>query len=96
MDFAGSIIAMNGTACRTRAWNVAPFNVKIGLLNNVDLQLVFDDYLRLRTEDRSTHTVRIQSGVGDFTPRLRVNLWEQWRTNCPGDLIVRKVSDQHY
>ncbi len=74
MDFA-NVIRDESSGVRTRAWNVAPFNVKIGLLNNVDLQFVFDDYLRLRTEDRSTHTVRIQSGVGDFTPRLKVNLW---------------------
>jgi hypothetical protein len=74
MDFV-NFTRDESSGVRTRAWNPAPFNVKVGLLNNVDLQFVFDDYLYLRTEDRPTHTVTIQSGVGDFTSRLKVNLW---------------------
>src|SRR5271165_7071915 len=42
MDFANYTYDDSG-GTTTRAWNVAPFNVKAGLLNNVDLQLVFDD-----------------------------------------------------
>ena len=37
---------------RIEAWNVAPVNIKIGLLNNVDLQFIFDNYLYVRTEDQ--------------------------------------------
>jgi len=59
----------------TKAWNVAPFNLKAGLLNNVDLQFVFDNYLNIRTEDRTTGMASTQSGVGDFTTRLKINLW---------------------
>jgi len=74
MDFANlTVDDLNGV--RTRAWNVAPFNVKIGLLNNVDLQFVFDDYLWVRTHDRVTRTTMTQSGVGDFTPGLKINVW---------------------
>ena len=58
----------------TRAWNVAPFNLKAGLLNNVDLQFIFDDYLYVRTNDRTSDTTT-HSGVGDFTTRLKINLW---------------------
>jgi Putative MetA-pathway of phenol degradation len=56
------------------AWNVAPFNLKLGLLNNVDLQLVYDNYFHIRTQDRVTGTAS-QSGFGDFTTRLKINLW---------------------
>jgi hypothetical protein len=60
---------------RTEAWNVAPVNIKIGLLNNVDLQFIFDNYLYVRTEDRQAHKMTTQAGVGDFTTRLKINLW---------------------
>ena len=59
----------------TRAWNVAPFNVKAGLLNNVDLQFIFDSYENVRTKDSNTGTTTTQSGVGDITTRLKINLW---------------------
>ena len=60
---------------RTRVWNVAPFNIKAGLLDNVDLQFVFDDYLNARTDDRLTGASTRQSGVGDLRTRLKINLW---------------------
>jgi hypothetical protein len=74
MDFA-NFTSDESNGVRTRAWNVAPFNVKIGLFNRVDLQFIFDDYFWVRTNDRVTRTTTIQSGVGDFTPRLKINLW---------------------
>jgi hypothetical protein len=68
--------ALNDSAgVRTRAWNIAPLNIKIGLLNNVDLQFVFDDYLWVHTHDRVARRTTTQSGVGDFTPRLKINFW---------------------
>ena len=60
---------------RIEAWNIAPVNIKIGLLNNVDLQFIFGNYLNVRTEDRQTHNVTTQSGVGDLTTRLKINFW---------------------
>ena len=41
----------------------------------MDLQFVFDNYLNVRTEDRVAGTSATQSGVGDFTTRLKINLW---------------------
>jgi hypothetical protein len=58
---------------RTETWNVAPVNLKVGLLNNVDLQFIYDNYVHVRTEDRLGTTT--QSGFGDLTPRLKINLW---------------------
>lgn len=59
---------------RTETWNVAPVNLKVGLLNNVDLQFIYDDYIHERTRDR-VGTTTTQSGFGDLTPRLKINLW---------------------
>jgi len=74
MDFANYTCSESG-GTTTRAWNVAPFNIKAGLLNNVDLQFVFDDYLNVRTEDNAAGVSTTQSGFGDLITRLKVNLW---------------------
>lgn len=73
MDFM-NLTLDDSSGVRTRAWNVAPFNSRIGLLNNVDLQLAFDDYLWVCTHDRVTRTTTTLSGVGDLTPRLKINV----------------------
>lgn len=51
------------------AWAYAPTNLKIGLLNNMDLQIVFTPYA---TADDGTQTT---GGLGDTQLRLKVNLW---------------------
>ena len=74
MDFA-NYTRDDSDGVRTRAWNVAPFNIKAGLLNKVDLQLIFDSYQHVRMDDHTTGTTITQSGVGNITARLKVNLW---------------------
>ncbi len=51
------------------AWAYAQTNLKLGLLNNMDLQLVFTPYT---SADNDTQT---QSGIGDTQLRLKINLW---------------------
>ena len=51
------------------SWSVLPTNVKIGLTNNVDLQLAFQPYVRDEFEGDTT------SGFGATQLRLKVNLW---------------------
>lgn len=62
-----------GTADRT-TFEVAPLNAKIGLLNNLDFQLVCTPYRWERTESRDTGTVARASGFAGITPRFKVNL----------------------
>jgi hypothetical protein len=64
-----------GGDTRTDGWAIAPVNLKIGLLNNVDFQLVLDSYGTVRVEDRLGGTLEKRSGFGDVTTRLKVNLW---------------------
>lgn len=56
---------------RTKSWNVAPVNLKAGLFNNVDFQIILDNYVHERTANPVGHA----SGFGDFTARLKINLW---------------------
>jgi hypothetical protein len=73
MDFANfTYDKTDGTT--TKAWNAGDFNFKAGLLNNVDVQLVYDNYLDEQTKDNSGKSTT-QSGFGDFTTRLKINLW---------------------
>ncbi len=70
MDFAN--YSRNRSAGE-QTWNFAPINFKAGLLNNVDLQLIFDNTLHSRTREGSSVVKR--TGVGDSLVRLKVNLW---------------------
>ena len=60
---------------KTESWSVANTNLKVGLLNNVDLQLVVATYNHVRTEDRDAGFVEESSGFGDLITRLKINLW---------------------
>ena len=58
---------------RMETWTFGAMNLKAGLLNNVDLQVIFDSYSESRTRAQGiTETV---SGFSDVTLRLKTNLW---------------------
>ncbi|MFO1501816.1 MAG: transporter [Verrucomicrobiota bacterium] len=58
------------------AWSVGPVNLKLGLLNNLDAQLVIEAYNWIRVEDRSRQPISTdrRSGFGDMTLRAKINL----------------------
>jgi Putative MetA-pathway of phenol degradation len=64
-----------GGDTRSDALAIAPINLKVGLLNNVDLQLILETYNFVRVEDRVAGTVENKSGFGDTTVRVKVNAW---------------------
>ncbi len=74
MDFA-TFTYDRTSGVRTKNWNIAPFNIRVGLLNNVELSLIFQSYLRETIDDRPARTMSTLSGIGDFTTRLKINLW---------------------
>ncbi len=58
---------------RSDNFSVVPVNLKVGLLNNMDLQLIINPYLNNRSRgdgDRERKT-----GFGDIQNRLKINLW---------------------
>jgi hypothetical protein len=65
----------NGMDLRQDNWSVAPINLKVGLLNSVDLQLLLDTYLDLASKDRIGRTSETNSGFGDVLTRLKINFW---------------------
>ena len=60
---------------RSEALAIAPINLKAGLLNNVDLQLIVQPYVSLREHNMAARDVDERRGFGDVIARLKVNLW---------------------
>jgi len=54
---------------------IAATNFKVGVLNNVDLQIVVETCNIQRTKDRDTGNTSRVSGFGDVTFRSKINLW---------------------
>ncbi len=74
MDFA-TFTSAESNGLRTQTWNIAPFNLRIGLLDNLELSLIFGSYLRSHTAGRGAPAMPTLSGAGDFTVRFKVNFW---------------------
>ena len=77
MDFANLTYDAPGSSrgsAKSESYQVAPMNLKVGVLNNMDVQLVLMPYQSERTTDTSVGTVEQKSGFGDITPRVKVNL----------------------
>jgi len=60
---------------KVKALGVATSNLKVGVLNNVDLQIIVETYNIQRIEDRGTDMSTRLSGFGDLTLRTKINLW---------------------
>ena len=60
---------------RMESVSIAPVNLKVGLCNRVDLQMVLETYTSVRTHVRATRQVERQRGFGDITMRLKANMW---------------------
>ncbi len=54
---------------------IASVNLKAGLCNNVDLQLVLDTYESVRTHDLASGAVQKNRGFGDLLIRAKWNAW---------------------
>ncbi len=55
-------------------YQIVPMTLKVGLSNSVDFQLVLSPLLRQRTEAKGSGRSEDNSGFGDVTPRIKVNL----------------------
>jgi hypothetical protein len=54
---------------------IAASNLKVGVLNNLDLQIIIETYNIQRIKDRDTGMSSRLSGFGDVTLRSKINLW---------------------
>jgi len=63
------------TDTRVETVRIAPMNLKVGLRNNIDLQLVLETYESVRTHDLTTGGTRTDRGFGDLLVRTKWNAW---------------------
>jgi len=64
-----------GGELRSEDYSVAALNLKVGILNQADLQFLLDTYVQAKQVDRVAGTTERASGLGDFHTRLKINLW---------------------
>ena len=60
---------------KNEAFAVAATNFKVGVLNNMDLQVIVESYNWTRTKDFKTGQTDRASGFGDVTLRWKTNFW---------------------
>jgi hypothetical protein len=58
-----------------RSLDVVPFNLKVGLFNNSDLQFIAETFTVQKTNDHVARTSDTISGFGDVTVRWKLNFW---------------------
>ncbi len=59
---------------RVTTWNIAPVNVRVGLRHHLEIQIVSDNYLEVKSESLTADVER-HRGFGDMTLRFKINLW---------------------
>jgi hypothetical protein len=60
---------------RVDSLSVAPMNLKVGLTNRVDLQVIIETWSWVRSKDRPSGRITRRHGFGDMAIRLKTNLW---------------------
>ena len=55
-------------------WNAAPFDLRVGLTERTEIDVLYGGYLNLRTRDEDARTDFTQSGFGDLTFLFKYNL----------------------
>jgi len=62
-----------GVDRRVDNFSVVPLNLKVGMLNNMDFQLILSPYLHERQQEAGE--VSKKRGFGDIQNRLKINIW---------------------
>ena len=60
---------------RVETVSIGAVNLKVGLCNKTDLQIMLEPYTSVRIHDRAARTVEKHRGFGDITTRVKINFW---------------------
>ena len=82
---------------RNDNWTFANANLRIGLCNSVDLQLLIPFYQVNRDKDTSTGIAMRQRGIGDLTVAMKMNFWGNDGGKTAGglELFVKTPTANH-
>jgi hypothetical protein len=83
LDTSSDLFNIEQSGRDVETFSYAPMNIKAGLLNNVDIQLVIQPHIYQRTRDKTDaddngvqeEVVEKLSGYGDMQTRLKINIW---------------------
>jgi hypothetical protein len=75
INFSRDLHQPDGGGDRVDTYAVMPVNVKLGLLHNLDLQVVVEPFVVERTDPDGAAGITEKKGFGDITVRLKMNLW---------------------
>jgi len=64
----------DGVIYRYDWWSIGPINLKVGLFNQLDMQLVLEPYNHAHEREDGYYEVT-RKGVGDTTLRFKLNCW---------------------
>ena len=100
MDTFASTHDRNSSArdfVRNDNWTFANANLRIGLTNWADLQLLVPFYQVNRNKDTSTGIAMRQQGIGDLTVALKMNFWGNDGGKTAGgiELFVKAPTANH-
>lgn len=65
----------DGANTKTWSYDIAPVNVRVGLLNSLELSIVVEPYKYSRTKDYDAGATEKKDGFGDITTSLKYNFW---------------------
>ena len=74
LDYSTDRHNPEGSQIETEIFNIMPTNLKIGLLNHLDLQLIISPYIAEKTKEEGSSDDK-KTGFGDIQTRLKCNLW---------------------
>lgn len=60
---------------REMAYRIGTTNMRIGITNNIEANIIVEPYVQVRTKDRDTRQTEQRKGFGDITLRSKINLW---------------------
>jgi len=64
----------DGVKYRFDWWSIGPINLKVGLFNQLDMQLVLEPYNHAHEREDGYYEVT-RKGIGDTTLRFKLNCW---------------------
>jgi len=73
IDYTYDAEVLDKPNTRVDTFSVMPTNLKIGLLNNLDIQFVINPYVSERT--KTNGNAQRKNGFGDIQTRLKYNFW---------------------
>jgi hypothetical protein len=75
LQYARDRSHFQGSTTLRETWSFGPMTLKLGLLNQLDAEVVLSPYTHARYENMTTGTSTSVSGFGSVTPRVKLNLW---------------------